>query len=327
MPHSSGGGSHGGGSHGGHSRSSGSSRLHRTSTKPFSGSRRYLYYKKKKPVFVYADYDISSKTHFASKILSTLFMISFGLMFVIVALSSLVHDPKKMELDYDTSIHISDQANVIDDEEALGESLNAFLEETGITPSVITLYNEDWMSDYKDLESYAYDEYIRRYDDEKHWLIVFSQPKDPDPSFNDWYWEGMQGNDTDPILDSKTTAVFNSQLQKNLLLNEKMTTGEAIKNAFDTFTPVVMEKHINFEVPVALVIALVLISITSTVVFGINPKNDISYLKAMPCDEQYVDQEACEYCDGIYVVGLHDKCPHCNAPIKPGNITVNEKGK
>ena len=41
-----------------------------------------------------------------------------------------------------------------------------------------------------DEESYAYDEYLDLFDDEMHWLIVFST--DGDEEWEDWYWEGMQ---------------------------------------------------------------------------------------------------------------------------------------
>ena len=39
--------------------------------------------------------------------------------------------------------------------------------------------------------------------------------------------------------------------------------------------------------------------------------------KAVECPETFVDQEKCEYCGGIYVVGMSDVCPNCAAPIKP----------
>ena len=64
MPHSSGGGSHGGGSHGGSHHSShshggsGRSSRHVRSTY-FADARSYVYYDHLRPVFCYADYDIS----------------------------------------------------------------------------------------------------------------------------------------------------------------------------------------------------------------------------------------------------------------------------
>ena len=66
MPHSSGGGSHSGGSHGGSHHSShshggsGRSSRHVRSTY-FPDARRYVYYDHHRPVYVYADYDITEK--------------------------------------------------------------------------------------------------------------------------------------------------------------------------------------------------------------------------------------------------------------------------
>ena len=71
MPHSGGGGSHSGGSHSSshsssshhysssHGSSSGSSR--RTSSTPFPGAKRFLYYKDRTPHFIYANYDIRKR--------------------------------------------------------------------------------------------------------------------------------------------------------------------------------------------------------------------------------------------------------------------------
>ena len=68
---------------------------------------------------------------------------------------------------------------------------------------------------YKDLEKYAYDLYVNTYDDEYHWVIIYSEPKNADPNFNDWYFEGMQGDFTDPILSTSVTRKFNKTVYDN----------------------------------------------------------------------------------------------------------------
>ena len=50
------------------------------------------------------------------------------------------------------------------------------------------------------------------------------------------------------------------------------------------------------------------------------------YSQAVECPETFVDQEACEYCGGIYIVGLNTSCPHCGAPVKPHDYTVDGNG-
>ncbi|MBR1930030.1 MAG: hypothetical protein IJ833_00950 [Lachnospiraceae bacterium] len=41
--------------------------------------------------------------------------------------------------------------------------------------------------------------------------------------------------------------------------------------------------------------------------------------------EQYIEDK-CEYCDGVYVHGLHLICPHCGAPIRPANQPIEVQG-
>ena len=90
---------------------------------------------------------------------------------------------KVLPKNYDHTIIIKDEANVINDEAALKKELERFRDKTGVTPSVVTVHNETW-ANYGRLEEYAYDRYLREFDDEMHWLIVYSEPIDPDPKFN-----------------------------------------------------------------------------------------------------------------------------------------------
>ena len=98
MPHSSGGGSHRSGSH--HSHSSHSSHRGGSSTPSrrvrrnnFAGSTRYVYYEKNKPVFVYANYDITQKRS-SFRYLILLFYIPF-ILALIPMFKSAVHHPVK----------------------------------------------------------------------------------------------------------------------------------------------------------------------------------------------------------------------------------------
>ena len=197
MPHSSGGGSHGGGSHHSSSshrsshRSSGSGPSRRIRTGYFPGATRYRYYHRHKPRYVYANYDIR-KGRSPLRLLMLLFYIPFFIAIVGMA-SETFRVPQRLSTDYDTSLVISDYINVFSDTKALENSMMAFYDETGITPAVFTVYNEDWQDNYSSLENYSYDLYVNAFDDEKHWLIVYSQPKERDENYKvEEYEKGMQ---------------------------------------------------------------------------------------------------------------------------------------
>lgn len=335
MPHSSGGGSHGGGSH--HSSHSSRSSSHssggggptvRASSRPFAGATRYVYFRDSKPVFVYANYNIQRKDQTPVKITALVFVLVLTLL-VMAGVGWLFTDtPKKLNTTgLDTKILIIDNAGVIDNDADLMASLEDFYNTTGVIPAVLTVNNEDWESNYDDLENYAYEAYLNLFDDESHWLITYSEPLNPDPNFNDWYWEGMQGDDTDNPLYSVITNEFTDTLHKNFLRESKMSRGEAIKNAFDTITPKVMKKHVDIGPIIFSDIVVLFISGCFILGLDINPKRDKGYSTAIPCPDKFVDQEACDYCGGIYIVGFHNKCPHCSAPVKPHDFTVNEKGE
>lgn len=124
----------------------------------------------------------------------------------------------------------------------------AFYNRTGISPAVITVENSDWQGYYSDLENYAYDLYVNHFADESHWLIVYSTPDGYSSSdgFEDWYWEGMQGNDTDDVLTKSVTNSFNDELQKNLTARTRYTVSSAISTSFDDLTPTVMKSKVNW---------------------------------------------------------------------------------
>ena len=233
MPHSSGGGSHGGGSHGGHSSSHGGSRGRGSSISrtPFAGSRRYVYYHRNRPQYFYA-----SKSFKPGFNASHIFIIVIYLFFIVMILSTAKNFIPHVPQNYNHIIKIEDDADVITNEDALKLELERFKEKTGITPSVVTIHNEDWQSEnYYNLERYAYNRYLSEFDDEMHWLIVYSEPKNGSSAgFNDWCWEGMQGDNTDSLLTPKQADKFNSYLQSKLESGEDA--GTSLQDSFAYFT-------------------------------------------------------------------------------------------
>lgn len=189
MPHSSGGGSHGGGSHGG----SGSSNRSNT-YRP--GDIRYLYYKNNRPHYFYSKVRISpvkvEKAKFRALIMAII-LIAFYSVFFIPVIKAIVHNPKKLVMDYQKQdICIVDNLYILDDVEIdnLYNEMEEFQDTTGITPIVYITSNEEWKDNYVNLETYAYDIYVNQFSDEKHWLLVY--PECPTPNGASFNNVGMQ---------------------------------------------------------------------------------------------------------------------------------------
>jgi hypothetical protein len=230
MPHSSGGGSHGGGSHGsshGGSRGGGS-RGPTISRGRFPGSTRYVYYRRGEPKYFYADRSFKPGIQWGR-----LLLILFYLPFLFVLVPAVAKNIPIAKKNYDHNIVISDEADVINDEQALYDSLERFMKKTGVTPSVVTVYNDVWSK--RTLEEYAYDRYLSEFNDEMHWLIVYSQDSYPSGSYIDWHWEGMQGDDTDNILTTAAVARFTNDFHSRLQSDDR-DVGAQLIASFDQLT-------------------------------------------------------------------------------------------
>lgn len=299
MPHSSGGGSHSGGSHSGSGFSSSSSSSGGSSAKhikhtSFPGARRYVYYENYRPVYVYADYDIRKGT--ASGKFFSILGSAVSLLFGIMLLAMCYDKPQKMDTSPSYSCEIVDCAGVIDDADMVQSAIDDFYDETGIPVEVMT---------------------VNHFADESHWLIVYSTPDGYSSSdgFEDWYWEGMQGNDTDDVLTKSVTNSFNDELQKNLTARTRYTVSSAISTSFDDLTPTVMKSKVNWTMLFTSIAILAFVCLHACLMIGINPKAR-KYAKAKPCSDA-AQEKACEYCGYTYVVDTCTECPHCGAPIPP----------
>lgn len=131
----------------------------------------------------------------------------------------------------------------------------------------------------------------------------------------DWYWEGMQGNDTDDVLTESVTNSFNDELQKNLTARTRYTVSSAISTSFDDLTPTVMKSKVNWAMLFTSIAILAFVCLHACLMIGINPKAR-KYAKAKPCSDA-AQEKACEYCGYTYVVDTCTECPHCGAPIPP----------
>lgn len=320
MPHSSGGGSHGGGFHGGSGggRSGGiGSSGPRVSSHYFAGAHRYVYYRRNRPIYYYSTSRVDSSSWKASVIAWAVFFLIF-LSGGILAIGGEFSPPVKLELNYeDTELLVADTADILSAEETdrLYSVFAEFQDTTGITPALLTVHNEDWQGKYTSLENYAYDAYVNRFKDERHWLMVYSEPEQPDPSFVEWYWEGMQGDDTDRIITEQVADKMNSAVHKYLTMNS-YTVGDAFAQGFSDILPGIMEGSVDPSTVAAFFMVIILPCgfAVFRIVSAILSRGRAEAVRCQT-DQGKVLEDKCGYCGGVYVHGLHESCPHCGAPI------------
>ncbi|MCF0113012.1 MAG: hypothetical protein HUJ60_03455, partial [Bacilli bacterium] len=247
MPHSSGGGSCGGGTHGGSSSSSSSgshgTRNYKYSSRAFPGATRYTYVDSRGRFrSFYANQDPATAVTSGPLIYGLLgffFLLPIG-----IVLLTGIHNPKKLEISYDNKILIDDRAGVLSETEKtrLTGTFRDFYDESGVTPSFFTVLDSEWKENHASLEGYAFKEYVKSFDDECHWLFVYSV-NDGEPA---WSFEGMQGDDTDKVLDTVFTSDFNTRLY-DALMDESLTVGEAVDKTFSDSVHTVMNFRFGVE--------------------------------------------------------------------------------
>ena len=235
MPHVSGGGSGGGGFHGGFS--GGSFRGSNIgkgfySDRWFAGSRIYLkhYGDKRSDEYVYAN-SMPRKTGLAPVIVLSL----LGALFLpMIGRSVYEVCPKKIVPAVTDIPEVYDGINVIEDDEKLTDTLTEYQELTGICPVVYTVYKESYEGYLSD---YTMNLYRNTYQDEHHFVIVYSvsasdtalveEGKLDHANFN---WTAVQGDDTDPYITKEMFNTFGEIVQEGLEKDDDP--GVVLNNAF-----------------------------------------------------------------------------------------------
>ena len=230
MAHSSGGGSSGGGCHSGSSNGS-SSRDHVYYRYPAPGAQRYSYLDRS-----------GEKRYFYSRVnpaeykLTNLIMPLILLALIVFGAPSLnmgYFTPKKLD-NPGAQILIDDRLNVIRDEDRFRRTLEQFYDETGVVPAVQTIAQEDWNKSCSSLEDYALREYYELFQDEVHWLIVYSAPADESGKIqlSQWSFEGAIGDDAGPSVNDPLCYQFTRNTYDSL--KEMNAPEKAIAGAFKT---------------------------------------------------------------------------------------------
>lgn len=265
MPHSGGGGSHSGGSHssshssgGSHSRGS----SYRASSTPFAGSRTYIVYNNSSsPRVVYSnnpDYKegVSKSAYYGTAIFCSFFIIP-GLIAVLIAIglffSSFSIGYKKTKIPDSVSqrIVVSDMENHLHEQEKydLVETLTEFRDETGIIPSITLVEDKDWYNDYYgDTENFAYNEYITKFPDEYHLLVVYSySTENKETGFNEYYYHTMWGDNLGKIAKEKDEDKLLKLLERNLAIANGKNVGDAFSTTFTEYLSYFKKKTISMD--------------------------------------------------------------------------------
>ena len=322
MPHSSGGGSHGGGSHSSYHSShhgGGSGQpSRRLQTRPFNGARVFFTYIDGHQVYRYADYDIVGEGKRAH-IRPATAIISFVVVLVFLAFISvgMIQIPRKLSVNTEKDIKVVDEINILTNEEEteIQIRLSELYEKTGIATTVLVEDNSAWQPYYDSLEGYAYDRYCREFEDEYHWLIIYTQPENPDSGFIDWYWEGMIGDDTASALPQERIDAFNEELQENLYRYPE-TPSKAFIKAFDNLITDSQKILIDREGLLVLLSFLVEYGFFMVIICFIEPMQRKKYADYVEVKNKKPVEIKCDYCGGVYIVGTCTTCPHCAAPVK-----------
>lgn len=333
MPHSSGGGSSSGGSHSGSSGSggSGSAPAIRTSSTYFPGATRYVYYHNGTARYYYRERpyeDSDMKPNIFSKVVMVFFFIFFFTPFFYSIIPNTFHIPKKVIMDYDTRIIIQDDTGIVSSNEKamIEKSFKDFQDNTGITPALHVIYNDQWQHSFNTLENYAYSDYVNLFVDEKHWLIVYAFDRDNKSVF---YWEGMQGDDTDKIITSTIADKFTEDLHKKFLIKTN-TVPIAVSKQFIETNATIMDFTIDWSVMFMLAFVIFFAVVFLWAFFIQSPKQEKKSIDMaknsveLKVGEQYVE-DTCRYCGGVYVHGIHLTCPHCGGSIAPLGQPISVK--
>ncbi len=207
MPHSSGGSSGSGHSCG---YGGGSSRLH-----------RYVYHTPRGAKSLMAAEEPSENgLRKYKKDLTILTMILLTMIVILVSVICLIAKPKhKLSLPNDSESIVIDDVSLLtkDEKNDLLKSCDNFRDKTGI-PVEIYIGKQGVIEGnrtYPNLRDFAYDKYIAEFKDESHWLLAYAATNGAKFA-PDWRFEGMQGNDTDPVLTTSNADKFNAELETNL---------------------------------------------------------------------------------------------------------------
>lgn len=325
MAHSGGGGSHGGGHHGGSHRggrggSGGSAR----SKRYFPGSYYHHYINRRgRHVYYYSRDPRAARPSISQMITSFLFVGIFWIFLFVMGVSETFSFPGKVKNTVPDGVYVRDEADFLNDreEEQLNEVLDRYYRETGINPCIYLIDKADWNGKYTSLENFGLSEYYRLFQDETHYLVVYSDEVRED-GWHDWAFETIVGDDTTKALGTEREDFMSDKLYKEFNRNEDNLC-EAFVVSFEAliadsgkvkFNPGVMVVILLFSV----FLVFILIAVVSDY---LNRRDEYKYSQlysdSIKNPAEYI--MACPEC-GTKNTELSDICPGCGAPLKRKNL-------
>ncbi|MGN1340917.1 MAG: hypothetical protein ACI4WS_11540 [Oscillospiraceae bacterium] len=282
-----------------------------------------MYYYNGRPHYYYAYHKATANT-LASGIAVLVFAVIWLLLTVPVLTEStseiFVSGP--LTLNYDTEIVIDDEIGIIDNKAELTNAFEAFQEKTGVTFGIVTRSpgNEYMGNTY---ETQAYNCYVSRWDDERHWLIYYvGSTLD---RADDWHWELMCGDDCTKILSTSVEDQFTNDFHRFLVASERYSFSEAVLTALNNINiqpGTIKTSEIIRLLPLLVFPAfgiIFLVSGITTVIKSLTPEEKAKR-QAVEINVDRVCQEVvCDYCNGVYIKHTCVECPHCGAPVKVEN--------
>ena len=337
MAHSSGGGSHGGGMHSGshsHSSSRSSESSHggalfdpvRISRRRFPGAREYVYYDRRGDYhYIYTD-SIPDKPDLIITIILSIMILLIGMVLTWFFMDIGLFVPRPINTSsYQSGIYLESSLDIGDKSAAL-DAMQDMLENTGVSPAVEVVDDAAWSANYTDLETFAFSEYYRLFDDESHWLVVISYPDETTANgFVDWQWEGIIGDDCESVINSEAEDQFTLTMQKYLLRSEQTSLGDSLASAYNEFTAGALATQYDvFFLVISAISALFTLMLLVLVIR--------KYIRGMTCYKATkvpsgATLQKCSYCGRPYVVGTILECPGCGAPVsinEGDNTTAKE---
>lgn len=214
-------------------------------------------------------------------------------------------------------------------------AIEALYLSSGIKTQVVTITEEMFQeADRKDLETLAYSEYVNRFSDEDHFLILFE-----DKGNGSWAFEIMEGDNTSEWLTQDVSYYFDQLFTENLWATSRFSYGTALSSAL-TDTVTYMQEHagepsqqvkedtqwlrmtlLGLMAPILLAGFLLLIkrlsigTIESRMAKDGFKKVDNARIVIDTRGRAAPQMLTCEYCGGIYPYGMLS-CPHCGAPAR-----------
>jgi hypothetical protein len=206
---------------------------------------------------------------------------------------------------------------------------------SGIETQVVTITEEMfYQADRIDLETLAYSEYVDRFPDEDHFLILFE-----DKGNESWAFEIMEGDNTSEWLTEDVSYSFDQLFTENLWATSQFTYGTALSSAL-TDTTLYLQEHAGepterdreksrFLRYLYIVMTVISLTMASSFYVGRQAYGTIEKRMARDGYEKVSNAKivtdangraapemvSCEYCGGTYPSGMLT-CPHCGAPAR-----------